>query len=187
MANRSKKGSSDPYGRSASLSVRFFPFGELTPSGPLQGRELQGCTLVVSRYAGIAIFHGSIMALTFDPCKPLKMRGAVMGHDLPIMALNKPCRTAESKRWFRFVQTLFFWLMCVKMTIIVGVLNHPNECGRRKKAGESLCRTLNPFPEFRANLRKNCACFGSGHRSFPEFDGNEEIRFESTLGESRTA
>src|ERR1035438_6373241 len=69
--------------------------------------------------------------------------------------------------------------MCVKMTIIVGVLNHPNECGWRKKAGESLCRTLNPFPEFRANLRKNCACFGSGHRSFPEFDGNEEIRFES--------
>ena len=31
MANRSKKGSFDPYGRSASLSVRFFPFRELTP------------------------------------------------------------------------------------------------------------------------------------------------------------
>ena len=43
-------------------------------SGPLQGRDLQGGTLVVSRYAGIAVFHGLIMALTFDPCKPLKTR-----------------------------------------------------------------------------------------------------------------
>src|ERR1035437_5160943 len=48
-------------------------------SGPLQGGELQGCTLVVSRYAGIAVFHGLIMALTFDACKPLKTRGGGRG------------------------------------------------------------------------------------------------------------
>ena len=51
-------------------------------SGPLQGGELQGRTLVVSRYAGIAVFHGLIMALTFDPCKPLKTRGGGRGSKL---------------------------------------------------------------------------------------------------------
>ena len=30
-------------------------------SGPLQGSELQGCTLVVSRYAGIAVFRALIL------------------------------------------------------------------------------------------------------------------------------
>jgi len=53
-------------------------------SGPLQGRELQGRTLVVSRYAGIAVFHGLIMALTFDPCKPLKTRGGGRGSTLTL-------------------------------------------------------------------------------------------------------
>ena len=59
-------------------------------SGPLQGSELQGCTLVVSRYAGIAVFHGLIMALTFDPCKPLKKRGGGRGSKLTL------CETLQS-------------------------------------------------------------------------------------------
>ena len=50
--------------------------------GPLQGSELQRCTLVVSRYAGIAVFHGLTMALTFDPCKSLKTRGGDRGSEL---------------------------------------------------------------------------------------------------------
>jgi len=53
-------------------------------SGPLQGSELQGRTLVVSRYAGIAVFHGLITALTFDPCKPLKTRGGGRGSKLTL-------------------------------------------------------------------------------------------------------
>jgi hypothetical protein len=53
-------------------------------SGPLQGSELQGCTLVVSRYAGIAVFRGLIMALTFDPYKPLKTRGGGRGSKLTL-------------------------------------------------------------------------------------------------------
>jgi hypothetical protein len=53
-------------------------------SGPLQGRELQGRTLVVSRYAGIAVFHGLIMALTLDPCKPLKTRRGGRGSKLTL-------------------------------------------------------------------------------------------------------
>jgi len=55
-------------------------------SGPLQGSELQGSTLVVSRYAGIAVFHGLMMALTFDPCKPLKTRGSGRGPKLTLSA-----------------------------------------------------------------------------------------------------
>jgi REP element-mobilizing transposase RayT len=53
-------------------------------SGSLQSRELQGCTLVVGRYAGIAVFHGLIMALTFDPHKPLKTRGCGRGSKLTL-------------------------------------------------------------------------------------------------------
>ena len=51
-------------------------------SGPLQGSELQGCTLVVRRYAGIAGFHGLVMALKLDPCKPLKTRRGCRGSKL---------------------------------------------------------------------------------------------------------
>jgi hypothetical protein len=58
-------------------------------SGPLQGSELQGSTLVVSRYAGIAVFHDLIMALTFDPCKPLKTRRGGRGSTLTL------CETAD--------------------------------------------------------------------------------------------
>lgn len=53
-------------------------------SGPLQGSELQGRTRVVSRYAGIAVFHGLIMALTFDSCKPLKTRRGGRGPKLTL-------------------------------------------------------------------------------------------------------
>jgi hypothetical protein len=63
-------------------------------SGPLQGSELQGCTLVVSRYAGIAVFHGLIMALTFDPCKPLKTRGGGRGSTLT-PCVPKPARIKQ--------------------------------------------------------------------------------------------
>jgi hypothetical protein len=55
-------------------------------SGPLQGSELQGCTLVIGRYAGIAVFDGLIMALTIDPCKPLKTRGGGRGSKLTLCA-----------------------------------------------------------------------------------------------------
>jgi len=34
MENKSKRESFDPYERSASLSIRFFPFRELTPYRP---------------------------------------------------------------------------------------------------------------------------------------------------------
>jgi hypothetical protein len=57
-----------------------------------KGRELQGCTLVVSRYAGIAVFQGLIMALTFDPCKPLKTRGCGRGSQLT------SCETEKRRR-----------------------------------------------------------------------------------------
>jgi len=56
--------------------------------GPLQGSELQGCTLVVSRYAGVAVFHASIMALTFDPCNSLETRGGGRGSKLIIFETN---------------------------------------------------------------------------------------------------
>jgi hypothetical protein len=41
-------------------------------SGFLQSRELQGGILIVGRDAGVAVFHAPIMALTYDPRKPLK-------------------------------------------------------------------------------------------------------------------
>jgi len=53
-------------------------------SGPLQGRELRDSTLVVSRYAGIAVFHRLMMALTYDPCKPLKTRRGGRGSTLTL-------------------------------------------------------------------------------------------------------
>ena len=72
-------------GRTLRRGSRFvLIFEKRLASGPLQGRELQGCTLVVSRYAGIAVFHGLIMALTFDPCKPLKTRRGGRGSKLTL-------------------------------------------------------------------------------------------------------
>jgi hypothetical protein len=60
-------------------------------------RELQGCTLVVSRYAGIAVFHGLIMALTFDPCKPLKTRGGGRGSTLTLCS-PKPAQVKQGQK-----------------------------------------------------------------------------------------
>ena len=70
--------------------VRTVDLANTTYDGKV--RKLQGCTLVVSQYAGIAVFHGLIMALTFDPCKPLKTRGGGRGsrltHCVPKPAVN---------------------------------------------------------------------------------------------------
>ena len=54
-------------------------------------RKASDYMAVICHYASIAVFHGSNMALTFDPCKSLKTQRGGRGSKLT------PC--APGERW----------------------------------------------------------------------------------------